>query len=98
MTFTSTFNTFNSPPPSLTKSTPPVSSNPGSATDIRQRHLRDRFLTAESTCSEVVGNRGVQVGRYTKKTPSGAGESMSQTTPWYHTKRTSPRKASSVGP
>jgi len=32
---------------------------------IRQRHLRDMLLTAESTCSEVVGNRGVPVSRYT---------------------------------
>jgi len=32
---------------------------------IRQRHLHDRLLTVESTCSEVVGNHGVPVSRYT---------------------------------
>ena len=32
---------------------------------IRQRHLRDRFVTAESTTNLVVGNRGVPVSRYT---------------------------------
>ena len=32
---------------------------------ICQRHLRDRFLTAESTCSEVIGVHGVPVSRYT---------------------------------
>ena len=32
---------------------------------IRQRHLRDRFLTAESTSRLVIGNRRVPVSRYT---------------------------------
>ena len=31
---------------------------------IRQRHLRDRFVTAESTSSVVVGNRGRPISRY----------------------------------
>jgi len=41
---------------------------------IRQHHLRDKFLTVESTCSKRVGNRGVPVSRYTKKPPSGVAE------------------------
>ena len=32
---------------------------------IRQRHLRDRFVTAESTSRVVVGNRGRPISRYT---------------------------------
>ena len=32
---------------------------------IRQRHLRDRFVTAESTSHVVVGNRGRPISRYT---------------------------------
>lgn len=32
---------------------------------IRQRHLRDRFVTAESTSRLVVGNRGRPISRYT---------------------------------
>lgn len=33
----------------------------------RQRHLRDRFLTAKSTRHLVIGTRGVHVIRYTVK-------------------------------
>lgn len=32
---------------------------------IRQRHLRDRFLTAESTSRLVIGNHGRQISRFT---------------------------------
>ena len=32
---------------------------------IRQRHLRDRFVTAESTSHAVVGNRGRPIRHYT---------------------------------
>ena len=32
---------------------------------IRQRHLCDRFVTAESTSRLVVGNRGRSISRYT---------------------------------